>query len=229
MVYATVPLWPTWNPYGEGTGEAPGLVIANLSYLQAALAREPYDVWMKLSAGAGTAGIYRQLEDLGVPLLATGNAEEALVAARNDPLLQGTNGTLTLGFVITMLVSAIGFLITWILVTEERRMQYGVFRAMGLSRRRVLGMIVWEQLLVSGVAVALGVAIGSIAGGLFVPLLQLTTSAARQVPPYRVITDPADYVRVLASVAVMLAVCLTVLGVVVFRLRIAESLKLGEE
>lgn len=229
VIYATVPLWPTWNPYGEGAGGGPGLVVANLSYLQTALALEPYEVWMKLAAGADVARLYRQLEELEVPLRRIDNAGQALIDAKNDPMLQGTNGTLTLGFVVTMLVSAIGFLITWIIVTQERRMQYGVFRAMGLSRRRVLGMIVWEQLMVSGVAVALGAAIGGIAGGLFVPLLQLTTSAVRQVPPYQVITDPGDYLRVLAVVGVMLAACLAVLGAVVYRLRVAESLKLGEE
>jgi len=100
---------------------------------------------------------------------------------------------------------------------------------MGLPRRGVLGIIAWEQLLVSGVAVALGVAIGGVAGDLFVPLLQLTTSAAQQVPPYRVTSDPSDALRVLAAMGAVLAACFAVLGAVVYRLRVAQALKLGEE
>lgn len=229
VVYATVPLWPTWNPYGSGIGDAAGLVIANLSYLHAALALEPYEVWMKLADGADSAALYRRLEELGVPLRRIANAGQALIEAKNDPMLQGTNGTLTLGFVVAVLVCAVGFLLHWIVVTQSRRMQFGVFRAMGLRRGRVLGIIAWEQLLVSGVAVALGVTIGGVAGELFVPLLQLTTSAAQQVPPYRVTSDPSDSLRVLAAMGVVLAACLAVLGAVVYRLRVAQALKLGEE
>lgn len=230
IVYGIVPYWPTWNPHAvDGTGEARELVVANLSYLHAGLALEPYEVWMKLAPGASASDVYRALADAGVPLLAAESADAKLVTARNDPLLQGTNGALTLGFTVTLLVAAIGFLIHWIIAMQSRTLQFGVFRAMGLSRTRVVGMIAWEQLLVSGAAVACGVAVGGAAGDLFVPLLQLSASAAEQVPPFHVTSDPADYVRLFAVAGAFLAVGLAVLTAIAFRIRIAQAIKLGEE
>jgi len=127
------------------------------------------------------------------------------------------------------MVTVIGFLIYWIISIQSRVLQFGVLRAMGMSRRRVLALIAWEQLMVSGVAVALGIAIGGLAGDVFVPLLQLTASASQQVPPFRVVAEPSDYARVYAVVGGMLAVGFAALGVFVFRLRVAEAMKLGEE
>ena len=37
------------------------------------------------------------------------------MAKRNDPALEGTNGMLTLGFLVTMGVAFAGFLIYWVL------------------------------------------------------------------------------------------------------------------
>ena len=41
--------------------------------------------------------------------------DQKIIESKNDPLLQGFNGMLTLGFIITMFVCVIGFLIYWIL------------------------------------------------------------------------------------------------------------------
>lgn len=229
IVYGIVPYWPSWNPNAGTAGRSPELVVANLSYLHAGLAIEPYEVWMKLAPGATVSDVYREIADSGIPLLRAESATEKLVAAKNDPLLQGTNGALTLGFTLTLLVSAIGFLIYWIIAMQSRTLQFGVYRAMGLSRMRVLGMIFWEQLLVSGSAVACGAGVGSLASEAFVPLLQLTASAAEQVPPFHVTTEPADLVRLFTVVGVLLLVGLAVLAAIAFRIRIAQAIKLGEE
>jgi putative ABC transport system permease protein len=134
-----------------------------------------------------------------------------------------------MGFVVTMIVSTIGFLIYWIISLQGRVLQFGVFRAMGLSRASVLAMIVWEQALISLVAIVAGIVIGGAAGDLFVPLLELTRSAAQQVPPFRVLADRGDYVKLYVMVGAMLGVGLTVLGVRISRIRIAQAIKLGEE
>jgi putative ABC transport system permease protein len=238
IVYGIVPYWPAWNPQGDGeagdeaavaAGDTRELVVANLSHLQAGLAIEPYEIWMKLASGATVTEVYGQLADRRFHLRTIENASEQLVAAKNDPLLQGTNGALTLGFTVTLLVSTIGFLIYWIISMQSRTLQFGVYRAMGLSRTRVFGMIAWEQLFVSGSAVAWGAAIGNLTGDLFVPLLQLTASAAEQVPPFHVTSEPADLIRLYAVVAAVLVVGLVVLTAIAFRIRIAQAIKLGEE
>jgi len=227
VIYGIVDYWPTYNPHGKGAGEY--LIVANFNYIEARMALEPYEVWLKKKPGSTSEGIYRTMENLKIPLLSLADADQEIIRQRNDPMLQGTNGALTLGFLLTMLISTIGFLIYWILSIQARVLQFGVFRAMGLSRGRLLAMLLWEQLLISGIAIVLGLLIGNLTSDLFVPLLQLASSAALQVPPYHVVASAEDYARLGLFIAVMLAAAFAVLGVIVSRIRISQAIKLGEE
>ncbi len=52
------------------------------------------------------------------------------------------NGILTLGFLISILVTFAGFLLYWILSLKGRTLQNGIMRAMGLSLRQLIGILV---------------------------------------------------------------------------------------
>lgn len=227
VIYGIVDFWPTYNPHAKGSGEH--LVVANFNYIQAKMALEPYGVWLKKKPGATSEGIYRDIEKLQMTVEALSDAGQEIIKQKNDPMLQGTNGALTLGFILTMVISTIGFLIYWIISIQSRVLQFGIFRAMGLSRGRLTAMLLWEQLLISGTAILLGLTIGSVTSDLFVPLLQLTTSAAQQVPPYRVVASAEDYAKLYAFIAVMLVAAFAVLGAIISRIRISQAIKLGEE
>ena len=154
---------------------------------------------------------------------------QQLVTIKNDPMLQGTNGALTLGFIVTILVTAIGFLIYWIISIKSRVLQFGIFRAMGLSVKRLIGLLLAEQLLISGVAILLGIVIGGLASELFVPLLQMIYASAQQVPPFAVVMSSSDYLKIYGIMGVVLAIGFAVLGVLVSKIKIAQAIKLGEE
>ena len=144
-------------------------------------------------------------------------------------MLQGTNGTLTLSFIITMTITLIGFLIYWIFNIRNRTLQFGILRAMGLSKRNLIGMIIWEQVLISGVAILVGILIGTLASNLFVPLLQVVYSAAEQVPPFKVVAYAGDYFRIFAILGVMLVAGSVVLGYIISKIKMDQALKLGED
>ncbi len=229
IVYGFVPYWPTFNPWDSERDQPAELVVANLSYVQAKMRDEPYEVWMKKAPGATSGEIYQALEERKIPIERLTNVTPALATARNDAMLQGINGALTMAFVAAMAVCLIGSLISWILSFQGRILQFGIFRAIGLSRWSVIGMIVGEQLLTTVVAVAAGIVIGGVAADLFVPLLAVTQAAGQQVPPFRVSAAASDYIRLYTVIAAMLAIGLAVLGVRVARLGITRALKLGEE
>ena len=78
-----------------------------------------------------------------------------------------------------MIMCIIGFLIYWILSIKSRTLQFGILRAMGMSFREIIAMILYEQILVSGVAIIIAVVIGSVASDLFVPLSNRFTQPLR--------------------------------------------------
>ena len=230
IVYAFVDYWPAFNPIPTSRqAAAPKLLVANLDYVHAKMALEPYSVWLKKRPGATSEEIYEEIEGEGILLEDLQDADQQIIGARNDPMLQGTNGALTLNFLVTLGISFIGFLIYWIITVQERVLQFGLYRAMGMLRRKILGILAVEHLLVSGIPILAGIMIGGLAARLFVPLLQMTSSAADQVPPFEVVAEAADYIKIYAVAAFMLASALTLLGIIASKIRIYEAVKLGEE
>jgi putative ABC transport system permease protein len=229
IVFGFVPYWPTYNPWDAERDSPAQLVVANLSYVRAKMRDEPYEVWMKKAPGATSAEIYRALEERDIPLARLTDATPSLVAAKNDAMLQGINGALTMAFIAAMAVCLTGSLIAWILSFQGRILQFGVFRAIGLSRWSVIGMIAAEQTLTSVAAILFGIVAGGVASDLFVPLLTVTQAAGQSVPPFRVVAEGSDYTRLYTVVAVMLAIGLGALTVRVARLGVTRALKLGEE
>ena len=144
-------------------------------------------------------------------------------------MLQGTNGALTLSFLITLGISFVGFLIYWVITVRERVLQFGVCRAIGMRKAQILGILACEHALVSVIPILAGITIGGIAAQLFVPLLQLTADIAEQVPPFKVVARAGDYAKIYAVVLFMLAAAFSALGIIASKIRIHQAVKLGEE
>jgi putative ABC transport system permease protein len=236
-VYGIIDYWPGWNPLPAsavaGSAEEgvnrPNLIVGHLPYIQNHLALEPYEVWIKLKEGATSKVIYEDLQKKEIPVEELVDANQLLIRSKNDPFRLAINGVMTLGFVISMMISLFGFLLFWVLTLAGRTLQFGILRAMGISFMQIIGMLLSEQLLTSAAAVLIGVFIGNLVSDLFVPLFQLSFNASEQVPPFEIIHRLSDYVQLYSVVGVMLAVGLAVLGVRVSRMKITQALKLGEE
>jgi putative ABC transport system permease protein len=234
-----VDYWPTYNS-GAASQEASGdvapedaasssLVVANLEYLQARSAIEPYQVWLKKSPGATSRQVYQSIRDKGLEVVSLVDADQQIIARRTDPALEGTNGMLTLGFLVTMGIAFAGFIIYWVLSLRSRTLPFGVMRAMGLPQRSIIGMLVFEQLLLSVAAMAVGILLGAVAGLIFVPFLQLAAGAAAQVPPFRVVFLPQDLGTVLAAAGVILVTGGVLFRWMIGRISMGQAVKLGEE
>jgi putative ABC transport system permease protein len=100
---------------------------------------------------------------------------------------------------------------------------------MGMSMREVISMLIWEQILITGSSIGLGVVIGALVTRLYLPLIQLAYSDADQILPMRMITNWSDSVRLFGVIALVVVVCMVILAWLVSRIRIAQALKLGED
>jgi len=231
-VIAFVDYWPSFTPHGvdsHGNMISTHMVAANLEYIFSKMPRYPYSVWIRKMPGVPDGEIFDQLADMSTTFTSIESVTKPIVAANNDPELQSINGALSLGFIISMLICGIGFLIYWILSINSRALQFGVIRAMGLTRRKILGMIVWEQLLVSGVALAVGVFIGNISLSLFLPVFSLLYSGPEQNIPFRIFTAAGETMRILIIFSILMVVCFVTIGHMIRRIKVDQVLKLGED
>ena len=236
IVYGFVTYWPSINPY-QSVRTAEGrqtvnrdFIVCNLEFLQNKFTKQPYDVWIRKDEGVTDKEIYDYIWDHGELQAETVDyLDQKIIEAKNDPLLQGFNGMLTLGFMITMFVCVIGFLIYWILSIRTRTLQFGVFRAMGMSVSNVIGMILCEQGLISLVSILVGIILGGITSDLFVPMLEMVYSVSEQVPEFLVVASRADYGKIYLVIGLMLLLGILILSRIIVRTKIDQALKLGED
>ncbi|WJH35031.1 ABC transporter permease [Paenibacillus sp. CC-CFT747] len=243
LVYGIIDYWPGWNPNGasQASGgttakagnakkrDLPKLVVGHLSYIQNNLALEPYEVWLKLKPGTTSAELYRQLEEKELHPVELTDTKQLLIRQKNDPFQLAINGVLTLGFLISILISFFGFLLYWLLSLSARTLQIGILRAMGLSFPQLAGMLAAEQLLTSGAAVLIGLFTGTLASRLFVPIFKISFNTAQQMLPFQVVFDPRDQLQLYLITGAMILIGLVLLGYMLSRIKIHQAVKLGED
>ena len=229
-----VDYWPGFQPvtYSKDTDgvykqTSQYLVIANLSQLQADWGLMPYEVWIK--AEASTQFIYDFAEAQDLRFEAFEDADAQTVAMKKDPVIQGTNGILTVGFAVVLLLCCVGFLIYWIVSIRVRQLQFGIYRAMGMTMRELVAMLLCEQVFVSGTSIAAGVGVGLLTSKLYMPLIQMGYAAYDNTLPMQLISKTSDVVQLLAVALSVILVCMAILGWLLSKMKIAQVLKLGED
>lgn len=236
IVYGYIPVFPTYEPYvyelnddDEKELVKKSFVLMNYNYIEKKMPLQDYDIFIEKSLGATDQMVQDELIELGLEAEQVDYTTQQLIGKKNDPILQGINGVLTMCFVVTMVITVIGYLIFWLISMKGRALKFGIFRAMGMTMNQVNGIILTEQILMTGSAIGFGFGLGVLASRLFVPLLQYVGLTGSNVPPFIVVLNQADYIRTLSIAGVMLAFGLAVLFISVRRLKMNQVIKLGED
>lgn len=229
IVCGFVDYWPGVQTKNE-EGEDVVSFIVDYRYVENIIGTIPYELWFRLD---DTASEKTFLDDLS----ATKDIEYDEIAfqktevlnMQNDAYNKGINGTLTLGFMIIMIITMIGFMIYWLLALKQRSLQFGIMRAMGVSKGSIYGMLLIEQILLFGSAIIVGVLIGSFTSELVVPLLQLLGRKVTDTYPAVVNFKRSDYLKIYGVTMIMLGSSMLMIFRMMRKIKVAEILKLGEE
>lgn len=222
-VMAIVDYWPGLNP------NETDFVVMNYSYVYSRTELQPYQIWLKMADGATSEALYESIKNEHLPIASVKDSSQMLISEKTDPSLQGMNGALTLGFIIIMIMTIIGFLIYWILSIKSRTLQFGILRAMGISFKEIIGILGYEQILVSGVSIAMAFIIGGVTSDLFIPFFQSMYDINEQIPPFRIAAMQSDYIKMYVLIVIMLGGGFAILGSIIKKININKALKLGED
>lgn len=233
-IYGFVEYWPSYYPttsslLPDGSMKETDnyLIISHLSLVQKLWDLRPYQVWIK--AKEDTEFFYDYATENKIKFTKYQDIGDELKDLRNETLFQGTNGILTLSFIVILILCTVGFLIYWILSIHSRELLFGVFRAMGMSRREIVQMLLYEQICVALYSIAVGAGIGHLASKWFVPLIQIAYSATNQVLPLELITNQDDMIKLFSVIGIVFLSCMAILVRIIFKMKIAQALKLGED
>lgn len=217
------------NPDGSAFTEDNYLIVTHLDKLKNAWGVDPYEVWISLKDGYDHTDVYNWIEENNLSVKKYVNRANDIEQTMADPLLQGTNGILTMGFVVTLILCGVGYLIYWIMSIKERELIFGVLRACGFHRGEVFHMLINEQIFSGLFSILAGIGIGFLTGKMFVPILQTSYASSDQMLPMKLITNASDLYRLYGIIGGMMITCIVVLVVLLFRMNVTKALKLGEE
>ena len=233
-IYGFFDYWPGYAPktYAATDSGVPDvvdnyLIIAHLSTIQDKIGILPYEVWINMDGD--TSSFYTFTDAENPPFEYCNDGVDKKLAIASEPLFQGTNGILTMSFITILLICCIGYVIYWMLSIRSRELLFGIFRAMGMSRNEVIHMLVNEQMFTGAFGIIFGLGIGWLASKMFVPIIQIAYSGADKVLPLELITQSSDVIRLIIIIVIMFIICLGILINQVFRMKISQALKLGED
>ena len=175
-------------------------------------------------------GIQRELELLRVrPGSRTVDRTVVLSDVAFDPLVSaGWRALLGIAFFTVLIVSAVGFLVHARVSFDGRRTELALLRTIGLSMKQLLFLVVLEQVLVIGVAVALGIFMGARMGATIMPYLANSGENAVVVPPMAVQIDWAGFGITFGLLGVVFLVVIGLILISVYRMSIHAVMRMGE-
>jgi len=223
VVAGYINLFPTFYP-----SEGP-MVVANLDYVFEQVGTQfPYEVWLKLGAGADHDAVAAGIDELGVTTFERGYAPDAITQGQARPERQGVFGLLSVGFVAAAFLTALGFLFYAALSFQRRFVELGMLRAIGLSSRQLGALLGFEQFLIVGVGMLAGTIVGVSASTLFIPFLQVRGGQHPNVPPFLVTIawDQIQVIYVIFGALLVFAVVITL--ALLRRMQLFQAIKLGE-
>ncbi len=204
-------------------------LVARLDYLQDTLGVEPSEVWLRTEDRQHRQTVAALNDTAQGGLVVIHDGHELAGVRKEDPLRTGLFGALSFGFIAATVLSILGFLLYAYISIQSRSLQFGVLRAMGLSVSQLIAALATEQLLLIGVGIVLGTAIGGGAGWMFTRFLQLSIVAREAVPPFQVITPWGTIVRLYVILVVIFVFALVVSVQLLRQMRVHAVLRLGEQ
>lgn len=187
----------------------------------------PYDVWLRTSPEAKPDEIIQGIHDLRIAVIRTQDARTTLAQKLNAPSRQGMLGLLSIGFLAAALLSVVGFLLHALFSFQERFVQLGVLRALGLSIRQMGLYLALEQCLLMMTGLFTGTGMAVLTAHLFIPQLPTGFTGLNALPSVvEIAWQPIFWIEITFAGILLAGIGFTLRGLV--QRQVFQAIKLGE-
>jgi putative ABC transport system permease protein len=224
VIVGVIDYIPTLYP-----GDGKHLFVANLNYILRQAKSYPYNVWISLEDGARIDEVVGGLQDKGFFIMGYNDSESLVEAFRRESSHVAMVGLLSAGFIISALVTTLGFILFSVVSLKARSVQLGLLRALGLSLKQLIFLVASEQVFVIAMGAGLGTALGLATSRLFVPFLQVGTELGDIVPPFVIASVWGEIEKLYLTLGLTLMVGAALVVWLLLRLKVHEAVKLGGE
>ena len=230
-IAGTYRLFPSEVSLNNNGDEPPTYFIGNLDYFfENAGTPLPYDVLLSTDTKNPESGLDKIVDragSLGFLVLAGYDSRAIIKEQQARPERQGVFGLLSAGFISASLLTIIGFVLSALISFRARAIQLGMLRTVGLSAGQMGTFIVLEQVILIGLGALAGSGLGYLVSRLFIPFMQVGGSMAANVPPFIVRIAWENLALIYGALAIALFIALTIMMLLLRRLKAFEAIKLG--
>ncbi len=169
-----------------------------------------------------------ELKNNEIPYGSIFSNEKSLEGQKIDPLVfAGWQTLLLISFGAVTLVSVVGFLIHSRVSFKKRNLEFATLKSIGISRIQIIILIAIEQILVIGLALALGIILGSRLSSTVMPYLISPESSNSLVPPMINSVEWFDFSIVFGSVGLLFFVIIIYTILSVFKISINDTMRIN--
>jgi ABC-type antimicrobial peptide transport system permease subunit len=151
------------------------------------------------------------------------------LALRADPLMLGIRSVTYLAYILTAILSLVGFATHFYMSARQREMQFGILRSLGLSPGQLYGWISLEQIIMILAGLSLGTLLGILLNKLILPGLPISFGDKPAIPPFITLENWAEVFKLYLTLLVAFISTLGVATVILWRFNIHRALRIGQE
>ncbi|MEO2167002.1 MAG: FtsX-like permease family protein [bacterium] len=205
-------------------------VVTNVDFIHRNFGESPWNIVATLRPGAAAQDVGNRLRrEADIVVMGSTGAKAEILEARNDATQMGTFGILSIGFLISTVLTLLGFLMYSFISFRRRLQEIGILRAMGLSVRQMVTLFVFENGFLILLGTAVGTILGIVTGTMFIPFLQLSADQLANTPAFIVETAWGDIGRIFMLFGAVLVLSFPVSVWMLRRIKIHEAMKFGGE
>ena len=204
-------------------------IIGNFNYIFSKVSKYPYELWIKKDPDVSNKTLYNSLNSKQLKIVSYKDMSTELYNSKKDIFLKGTNAVLSLGLIAVTVVTVMGFILYWIKALKSRKLSFGVYRSLGISKGKVYLIIIFEQIFTLGFSIFLGIINGIVTCKIYLPLVTALWYNNRYVLPVKRISYFKEYLNFGSVLIGIFLISMFILGKYISKLKINEAIKLGEE
>lgn len=155
--------------------------------------------------------------------------EAVRLTIKADPMALGLRSVTLFGYLLTTALSLVGFATHFYLSAKQKEAIYGVLRSIGMSPGQLYAVLVLEQVVLILAGLAIGTALGVVLNQITLPGLPITFGDRPPTPPFIARNDWGAVVQIYITLAVAFFISLGIATLLLWRTKLHQVLRVGEE
>lgn len=154
--------------------------------------------------------------------------DELKKVSLNPLVIAGWKALLGVAFFSVLIISALGFIIHSNFSFNHRKYELALLRTIGLSMKQLITLILFEQIIIIGLSLSLGIFMGLLLGSTILPYLANSTGSEILLPPMEILFRWSEFRFIFFLLLIVFIIVIGIIIFSVFKMSLHKVMRIGE-